>query len=257
MNMEIYLAGTSSYSKFMFAEDSPGRVALEKYKPNLLESFATMGKDVEFVREIAPSNFMLDSGAFSYMNGQPTDKVDWDEYVSRYIDYINQKDVKLYYELDIDSIVGYDRVLEIRKHIENNTNTPPIPVWHKSRRVDEFKKMCKDYDYVAIGGFVTQEIKKTEYDKIPALINYAHKCNCKIHGLGFTSAKWLQILHFDSVDSTGWLSGTKFKGCYKFNGVELTKIPLSDNLRIKDYKSLGTHNFIEWCKFIEYARRHL
>ena len=255
--MEVYLAGTSSYAKFMLTPDTQGYEALMEYKPNLLESFAYMNKGVEYVRQHAPSEFMLDSGAFTYMNGKPSENLDWDEYVKEYTDYINTTNVKYFFEMDIDSVVGYERVLELRKDIERLTDKRPIPVWHKARGIEEFKKMCTDYDYVSIGGFVTQEIKKPEYPKIAGLIEYAHKKNSKIHGLGFTALQWLPKLHFDSVDSTAWLSGTKYRGCYKFNGIYMTKIPLEDNLRIKHYKPLASHNFTEWCKFARYARNNL
>lgn len=49
--------------------------------------------------------FLLDSGAFTFMNNSKN-AVDFDEYLTRYIDFINRHDIEYFFELDIDSIVG-------------------------------------------------------------------------------------------------------------------------------------------------------
>lgn len=41
--------------------------------------------------------------------------VDWNEYLDKYIDFINAHDVQYFFELDIDAIVGYERVKQLRK----------------------------------------------------------------------------------------------------------------------------------------------
>lgn len=62
---------------------------------------------------------MLDSGAFTFMRGNA--KVDWADYIKRYAEFINKYDVKYFFELDIDNIVGYEKVLEYRKLLERLT----------------------------------------------------------------------------------------------------------------------------------------
>ena len=68
--------------------------------------------------------------------------------------------------------------------------------------------MCKEYDYVSIGGMASKEIKKKEWAEIlPPLCDIAHDNGCKIHGLGFMSLQWLNEdkCPFDTVDGTSWI----------------------------------------------------
>lgn len=106
--------------------------------------------------------FLLDSGAFTFMNNSKT-AVDFNEYLTTYIDFINKHDIKYFFELDIDAVVGLEEVEKLRKRLEAETGKKCIPVWHKSRGKEKFIEMCKEYDYVAIGGIVTKEIKPVEH----------------------------------------------------------------------------------------------
>lgn len=181
----------------------------------MLESFFYV-KPWQIERIPAMKMFLLDSGAFTFMSG--TGKADFDEYLTKYIDFINKCDIKYFFELDVDSVVGYEKVKEYRKRLEKETGKKCIPVWHKSRGKDEFLKMCDEYDYVAIGGIVTKEITKDQYPFFTWFINEAHKRKCKIHGLGFTDTGLLNKYKFDSVDSSSWISGTRFGHIYTFDG---------------------------------------
>ena len=200
--------------------------------------------------------FLLDSGAFTFMNSQKG-KINFDEYLTRYINFINKYDIKYFFELDVDSIVGYEKVKQLRKRLENETGKKCIPVWHKSRGKEEYLKMCEEYDYVAIGGIVTKEITKEQYSFLPWFINEAHKRGCKIHGLGFTDTNLLQKYHFDSVDSTAWLSGSRFGHVYYFdNGVMKNKTPPRGKKTVH-YKLIDEQNVNEWLKFQRYAENNL
>ena len=100
--------------------------------------------------------FMLDSGAYSFMAGKKS--VNWNEYVEKYCQFIRANNVQHYFELDIDGIVGFEQVLEIRKTLEQKTGVKPIPVWHRSRGYNSFLKDAESFPYIAIGGIVTNEI---------------------------------------------------------------------------------------------------
>lgn len=219
---------------------------------NILESFY-YADDV--ITALIPylHNFMLDSGAFTFFTQGK--HVDWDEYVSRYIEYIKQNKVLLYIELDIDSLIGYDKVKKIRKRLEREIGYPPIPVWHKSRGKDEFLRMCDEYDYVAIGGIVSKEIRLQDYKYFPWFINEAHKRGAKIHGLGFTNLAGLKIYHFDSVDSSSWTTGNRFGKIYTFDGKDLVITDKPPNTRVKA-RETALNNFNEWVKFAKYAETH-
>ena len=199
---------------------------------------------------------MLDSGAFTFFSAGGV--INWREYIKRYAAFINRNNIDLFYELDIDSLIGYEKVLYYRSMLENLTGKPCIPVWHKSRGMDDFQRMCDRYNYVAVGGIASGEIAQREYKYFPHLINTAHRHGAKIHGLGFTRIKGLRQYHFDSVDSTSWLSGQRYGVVYKFNGQTMkAHTRRGKGQRVADSKAVSLHNFGEWSKFAEYAANHL
>ena len=200
-------------------------------------------------------DFMLDSGAFTFMNSGCHEN--WESYIERYADFIKKNDVKKFFELDIDSIIGYDKVKEYRYRLERLIGWQSIPVWHILRGKEEFTRMCAEYSYVSIGGIVTKEIPPNKYKLFSILIKEAHKNKVKIHGLGFTNLALLKEYHFDSVDSTSWLSGGRFGTVYKFMNGSLRSVKRKDGTRLIDYKSLDARNFREWLKFQKYAETHL
>ena len=130
-------------------------------------------------------------------------------------------------------------------------------VWHKLRGIEEFKTMCDEYEYAAIGGIVSKEITQDQYKAFPTLISEAHKRGCKLHGLGFTNLAWLPICHFDSVDSTAWTTGNRFGHVYKFNGKTMIKIDVPKGKRIADSRKVALINYTEWIKFQKYAEKNL
>ena len=216
---------------------------------NRLESFAYISKEERY--EIPKYNdFILDSGAFTYLNGA-NGNVNWDKYVENYAAFINKYGVKNFIELDIDPIVGIKEVERLRNKLEKLTNKKSIPVWHKSRGKDYWLRMVKEYNYVAVGGIVTREIKPSEYKHFHWLLAEAKKQNCKVHGLGFTNLKGLEEYDFYSVDSTGWLSGNRFGSIYKFNGKTLLKFDKPAGMRVKTNET-AQNNFYEWVKFANY-----
>lgn len=117
--------------------------------------------------------------------------------------------------------------------------------------------MCRDYDYVAIGGIVSKEITQKEWKYFPYFINKAHEHGAKIHGLGFTSLVDLPKYHFDSVDSTAWTSGNRFGTMYRFNGKTMEQHKRPDGTRLTDHRATAVHNFKEWVKFQKWAESHL
>lgn len=194
---------------------------------------------------------MLDSGAFTFFTSGK--HVDWNDYVKRYAQFITKNGVNLFFELDIDALIRYKNVLYYRAMLEDMTGKPSIPVWHKSRGIDEYYKMCESYDYVAIGGIVTKEITQKEYKFFPHLIQEAHKRGAKVHGLGFTNLQGLTKYKFDSVDSTAWVSGNRFGSIYVFNGKTMVKHDKQPGQRLASAKEVALHNFTEWVKFQKYA----
>jgi hypothetical protein len=250
----VYLAG------FKTIENTWNKSTEDIY---LLSSFweHKNGKYGEYVKQ---KKHILDSGAFSAINDK-TGKYknfDWDSYVKKYIAFIKYTEQKLFFELDIDCVVGLQKVEYYRKQIEDAIGIPPIVCWHANRGSDYWIKCCEEYPYVALGTTKASNAGK----KIRAnpkilhwFINHAHKNNAKIHGLGFTSIPWLKELKFDSVDSTTWLCG-KYGYCYPYkngNIIQLTKKQTNNEFNRAKTKELNLYNFEQWVKFQKYAEQNL
>lgn len=197
--------------------------------------------------------FLLDSGAFTFMHGieASSKPVDWDGYLSRYIDFINRNDVQHFFELDVDSIVGYDAVKRMRARLEAETGKQSIPVWHRSRGLDEFKRLCRDYPYIGIGGFAIKHIQPSEYGYIRRLVQYANSCGVRVHGLGYTKKDAVSF-GFYSVDSTTWTTQVNFGGLSYFNGSEMVVVRPPKGMIGADYRRRREYSLREWIKYQKY-----
>lgn len=252
--MKIYLSGTGLLKKSFI----DNKIKLDEL--NILESFFSIR---EWQIPLIPKfkNFMLDSGAFTFRhNNKKT--INWEEYTLNYAKFIKKYDIKHYFEMDIDNIVGYSKVLKLRSILENETQRKCIPVWHINRGKNDFVDMCEKYDYVAIGGIAGGVLTKRELIKhFPWFIDVAHKNGTKIHGLGFTNVSQLFIYHFDSVDSTTWLNAVRFGELHQFDGNKIVKhgsvIKEKKCRRLLNTQDVVLHNFNEWNKFNKYAELYL
>ena len=103
--MDVYLATSSNSWVY---EEIKGVEELF-----ILESFAYMNnlgqKNIHNTKK-----FLLDSGAFTFVRTQKN-AVDWLSYVDRYAEFVKANNVQLFFELDIDKLIGYDAVLKLRK----------------------------------------------------------------------------------------------------------------------------------------------
>ena len=257
--MKIYMAGNTIFPKYIaptllggdFGNDS----LIKEHRPFILESFYYCDADTERLLPLF-GDFMLDSGAFTFMQDNSS-HLNWDEYIERYAAFIKRNDIQKFFELDIDSVVGYEQVKKYRKKLEKMTGKQCIPVWHKSRGTAEWKKMCDEYPYVAIGGIVSKEIKPEQYKAFPLMITEAHRRKAKVHGLGFTNLTLLEKIHFDSVDSTSWTTGNRFGFIYRFDGRTMKKTDCPAGKRLGDPRKIALINYTEWLKFQKYAETHL
>ena len=243
--MKLCLAGLNSIRE--------GTYEILKDVPFVLESFYYI-RDYQIPLIKSAELFLLDSGAFTFMSNSKK-AVDWNEYLERYIDFINTYDVDYFFELDIDDVVGYERVKELRRKLENGTGKKCIPVWHKSRGIEEFKKHCEEYDYIAIGGIVTKEIARSEFPFLKKLVAYAKQKGVLVHGLGFTERNIAEY-GFYSCDSTTWNMISRFGKIYKFTGDRIIVVtPKDKKINKAKYIEGEVHNVKEWIKYQNYLRR--
>lgn len=220
----------------------------------ILESYFYARKNVWFERlYFKGCDLLLDSGAFTFMASGK--RVDWDKYVEEYAAFINKYQIQKFFELDIDSIVGLQEVERLRAKLETLTGRKCIPVWHKSRGIDYWRKMCSEYDYIGIGGIVSKEIPRSILPQIAnKLIAYAHAKGVKVHLLGYTPCDILaEGINLDSADSTTWIVGNRAGVVYKFDGRKICKHNIPKGKRLKA-SEVAKHNFIEWTKYQQYLR---
>ena len=223
---------------------------IDKYKNNLMSYYYIKNK-VDIAEKIREKSelVLIDSGAHSLQKGK---KVDWDKYTKEYAKFIRKFDklnVIGYFEMDVDNIIGYEKVLELRKILEG-VSDKIIPVWHKNRGIEEYKRMCKQYQgkIIAITGFKNEDIQDHQY---LMFLKYAKKYCCKVHCLGMTRKKVLDKVPFDYVDSSSWKQAAIYG---RINNRKVTKEFSKKNRAIvmaENYKQgmkMQEHYYNKWRK---------
>lgn len=241
--MKLFLAGVLSSVEYI--DVSKSKYILESYYG--LQTKSGERKLREYLNQW--DDFLLDSGAFTFMRGTATTNLE--EYTKRYADFINRNNIQHYFEMDVDVVVGLAKVEKYRGILERETGRRCIPVWHGSRGKQYYIDMCKEYDYIAIGGIASGEIGARYYKYHKLLNELAAKYNCKVHGLGMT-ASHLKESGFYSIDSTSWLSGQKYGAAHIFDGSAIKSIIRPKGKMIKNYKKIGKHNFDQWVMYQKY-----
>lgn len=192
--MKVFLSGLEASGEF---EDINRIIPSYKY---VLCSFYYLKQDV-FKKILDKSELMIiDSGAHSFQKGK---KVDWEDYTRRYAQWIKENDCSKivgYFEMDVDNIIGYEKVKQLRS-ILDNVSDKIIPVWHKNRGIQDFMDMCDRYKgkVIAITGFKNEDIKDDQY---MMFLKYAKQKGCRVHCLGMTRKKILDSVPFDFADSS-------------------------------------------------------
>lgn len=196
--------------------------------------------------------FLLDSGAFTLFSHDQSN-VDFDDYLRKYINFINKYDIKRFIELDIDAVVGYPKVLKMRELLEKETGKQCVPVWHKSRGMQAYKDIVARYKYICIGGLGNKEIKKKEYPKVKKMVAYANQHQTNVHGLAFTRKDAFNY-GFYSVDSSSWSAGTRFGQAHKFSNGQIVPTFRKKGQRANEQK-VFLNNYLEWLKYQRYVDR--
>jgi hypothetical protein len=238
--MKLYLAGFQAHHPLFF-----------ELKPRyVLESFFYL--KAETFQQLQCELFLLDSGAFTFLNTPQTIKsgsLNWDDYVRRYADFINAHQIKQFFELDIDAVVGLPEVERLRRLLEQRTGQACIPVWHRSRGRAYWEALIREYRYIALGGIALRHITKSEHRYFPALLDSAHAQGCRVHGLGFSPPATLHRYPFDSVDSTTW-NGNRYGRIYYFENGKI-KIKIAPGKRIITEKVTAARrcSLAAWVQF--------
>lgn len=135
--MKIFLSALENGATCSNSKKPLAQYLLEKgvkFKYNLMSYYYIKNKnDLATLIRDNSEEILIDSGAHSFQFGK---KVDWLKYTQEYAEFIKNYDkpnVIGYFEMDIDNIIGYGKVLELRKILEKVSNKI-IPVWHPNRR---------------------------------------------------------------------------------------------------------------------------
>ena len=97
--MILYLAGYKPCAK---------RWNLDTKDIYLLSSFWEH-KSGHYGGYVCQEKHILDSGAFSAFSGK-NNSFDWDGYVKKYADFVLKNNIQRFFELDIDVVVGLEKV---------------------------------------------------------------------------------------------------------------------------------------------------
>jgi hypothetical protein len=221
---------------------------------SLLSSYYEHRTAKELPSYLYQSRHILDSGAFSFFGNKRA--VDWDSYVDRYAEFIQETKQRLFFEMDIDVVAGLKRAEQLRSRIESKTGRQTIPVWRPSRGVQYWRDMANNYPYIAIsasGKYDSAWVNLPNADDVlRRMIGIAHTAGAKVHGLGFTPVERLQHLPWDSVDSTTWVVAKYGNVCVftkQSDGTIKARQAKPKASRVANTQRLHIHNFGEWVKF--------
>jgi len=139
---------------------------------------------------------------------------DLNKYFEDYLATIihNREHIDYFAELDIDAVVGYDKVKKWRKRFEETSlDDKLIYVWHNTipDSYNEWEIWCKQRKFLSIGfaeeGIHERATSFKAMDREIKLIQKAHDYGVKVHLLGVKSPSVLLRVEPDSADTGGWL----------------------------------------------------
>lgn len=148
-------------------------------------------------------DLFLDSGAFS----AHTQGVEIN--LKNYIDFIkkHKKHITTYANLDV---IGDAKATLKNQRTMEKAGLNPLPCFHYGESTKYLKYYIDNYDYIALGGIVSEGSTKKLYRWLDDVFDrYICKNNgmprCRVHGFGVTSLPILFRYPWYSVDSTSWV----------------------------------------------------
>jgi hypothetical protein len=181
---------------------------LPRMKYNMVSYFTIRNKDITDILDNT-DEVMVDSGAHSFQKGV---KVDYESYTREYaawIQRIDRPNIVAYFEMDVDNMIGYERVLELRK-ILTDVSDKIVPVWHKNRGIKEYVKMCEEYSGKIVSIPTLKSLGEMKEEQYGVFLRKAWEHGCKLHALGMTRKKVLDTIPFDYVDSSSWMQFLRY-----------------------------------------------
>lgn len=170
--------------------------------------------------------WFLDSGAYTFIvrSKDPATAAtlpSWKVYKKLYFTYVRDTFERWtqIMELDLDHLKGvtFDDLADWRDEMFDlcGPSLNLCPVWHPDRGLPEWTAYCRDsrFRHLALGA---GHFNKGA-GKVRRMVMEAHQWNKTVHGLGMTRVNTsLQVIPYDTVDSTSWLMGQKFGTLFVF-----------------------------------------
>jgi len=251
--MKCFFAGYSIL-KNQIKDIPEAKCLLESYLYFKNKDYEQWHKDFQ----IENRELFLDSGAFSaFTLKTKIDINDWCKYIKKF-----ENSIDIYANLDV--IKNYKATQENEEYMES-LGLKPLSTYHIRSPEQELHRLCKKYDYFALGGAVTLSSQKD-------LFNFFSNCFTiirqywpkKIHAFGIGSIDLMKKFPFYSIDNTSWLTGGKFRRILKFNGknfdvttknlndISVDKMKACEDKEYK-YDELDKNNIIEYTKAVEFV----
>jgi len=174
---------------------------------------------------------------------------------------------------DIVHVVEFDvgdeeQMTERRKRFEAE-GFHVIPVFHPDDSEDYKRMLIREYDYIGIGGLAVDTGRKFYAQQFSKYFLELRKYQTKVHGFGMTQQEPMRRMPFYSVDSTSWLSGSRYGTTYEFrNGQLKTHVDKGVRKRFKrqceelgisyeglladDNRVVNEWNMLQWKMYAEW-----
>ena len=196
---------------------------------NFLMSYEYLkGKGIGQLKKYSDMHLFIDSGAYTY-NTDPKfaeyTLEQWEEQIHEYLNWVRKHKDSIFAiaDLDIQYLVGYDKVVEWRKKYFEpfmlETGVPVCFIYHEEGQ-DIWEYMCKRYPYVGISLNIDRDVDETE---LKNKFKVAEKYNTLIQGMASTRTGMLTQYPFYTVDSTTWNVGLKYGEISVWTGTKMIR----------------------------------
>lgn len=111
---------------------------------------------------------------------------------------------------------------------------PVLPVWHATSRETELVAMCRDYDYIALGGMASVKSasnRQAAIGRAARAVLIAREAGTVLHGFGRSAPPELSAVPYYSVDATSWMQGSRFGRLQVFTGQQVKSLTIQQAAR--------------------------
>jgi hypothetical protein len=270
--------------RFYFAGgESMNKILLDNGVKNTLISYY-------YLREKGPKtlekilngfeNVFLDSGAFTFHMMFTKRGYGWEEaynsqelvdYTKEYGEFLAKYGHRFDIAAEID-VGHWPQKLRQREYLESVApNTKILPVIHPSDPPEYRHFLCKNYEYVGLGGVGNARSLEAIKSYVVRSMQVARQYGTRYHGFAITTIEIMKALPFFSCDSTSWLMGSKYGMTFYFDGHRLRaydkfgkkvrkqlkheciELGLDHDKFVGDVAAtVNTFNLLQWKRFSDY-----